>query len=50
MLTFFLAGAVFNPSNPTNSWAECNTYVQNNPSAFDDAFFDFASIRMYATK
>lgn len=39
------AGNVF-----PGGWAKCNDFVTNTPSAFDEAFFDFASIRMFATK
>lgn len=29
-------------------WNKCNDYVTNTPKAFDEAFFDFASIKMYS--
>ena len=31
-------------------WDKCNEFVTNTPSAFDEAYFDFASIKMYASK
>ena len=42
------AGKVFG-NGGTNAWAQCNDFVTNNPSAFNDAFFDFASIKMYSS-
>lgn len=42
------AGKVFGKGGD-DAWAQCNAFVENNPQAFEEAFFDLASVRMYST-
>ena len=44
------AGKVYNPQlGEQQGWDQCNALVRNNPEAFKDAYFDFASIKIYSS-